>query len=306
MKCENRIKNYGGKNMEIRRIISLVAAFATGALMSINLAPEACAQAQINTKKMKIGDFPEKIMKVVLTGNPMIDNVLQDEISSEWRISPYEFCTLDDFEANKTNPDFYFMILSKSQFKKESEPGIEFLTVVKGGKDAEKGIDEMLEACTFPVRAAQMPSGREFDFLPYIIGAMQGYIQKSMTDDRVGYAGLGKYALGLSGTAGKKVVFASGDVSPKMPETVREKALAAGIEIVDDDEADELLGTGDTNCVISYTVAPSNPEFGSYCYKMLFGAGDHKLYYFKKQSVGRNGDCGFIASEFNKLAAIRR
>ena len=151
-----------------------------------------------------------------------------------------------------------------------------------------------------------MPSGREFDFLPYIIGAMQGYIQKSMTDDRVGYAGLGKYALGLSGTAGKKVVFASGDVSPKMPETVREKALAAGIEIVDDDEADELLGTGDTNCVVSYTVAPSNPEFGSYCYKMLFGAGDHKLYYFKKQSVGRDGDCGFIASEFNKLAAIRR
>ena len=87
---------------------------------------------------------------------------------------------------------------------------------------------------------------------------------------------------------------------------MKEKALAAGIEIVDDDEADELLGTGDMNCIVSYTVAPSNPEFGSYCYKMLFGAGDHKLYYFRKQSVGRDGDCGFIASEFNKLAAVRR
>ncbi len=292
--------------MGIRRIISMVAALAAGALMSMNLAPEALAQAQINTKKMKIGDFPEKVMKVVLTGNPMIDNVLQDEISSEWRISPYEFCTTDDFEANKTNPDFYFMLLSKSQFKEEEEPGIEFLTVVKGGKDAEKGIDAMLEACSFPVRSAQMPSGREFEFLPYIIGAMQGYIQKSMTDDRVGYAGLGKYAAGLSGTAGKKVVFAKGDVSKNLPGTVRDKALAAGIEIVDDDEADELLDTGDMDCVVSYTVAPSNPEFGSYCYKMLFGAGDHKLYYFKKQSVGRDGDCGFIASEFNKLASIRR
>ena len=290
----------------MRRIISVIATLATGALMSTGFAQEACAQAQINTKKMKIGDFPEKVMKVVLTGNPMIDSVLQDEISSEWRISPYEFCTTDDFEANKTNPDFYFMLLSKSQFKEEAEPGIEFLTVVKGGKDAEKGIDAMLEACSFPVRSAQMPSGREFDFLPYIIDAMQGYIRKSMTDDRVGYAGLGKYASGLGGTAGKKVVFAEGDVSKDMPESVRNKALAAGIEIVDDDEADELLGTGDENCVVSYTVAPSAPTFGSYCYKMLFGAGDHKLYYFKKQSVGRDGDCGFIASEFNKLAAVRK
>lgn len=290
----------------MRRIISVIATLATGALMSTGFAQEACAQAQINTKKMKIGDFPEKVMKVVLTGNPMIDSVLQDEISSEWRISPYEFCTTDDFEANKTNPDFYFMLLSKSQFKEEAEPGIEFLTVVKGGKDAEKGIDAMLEACSFPVRSAQMPSGREFDFLPYIIDAMQGYIRKSMTDDRVGYAGLGKYASGLGGTAGKKVVFAEGDVSKDMPESVRNKALAAGIEIVDDDEADELLGTGDENCVVSYTVAPSDPTFGSYCYKMLFGAGDHKLYYFKKQSVGRDGDCGFIASEFNKLAAVRK
>ena len=292
--------------MRTRRIVATLAALATAVLMSMGLAPEACAQAQINTKKMKIGDFPEKIMKVVLTGNPMIDSVLQDEISSGWRISPYEFCTVEDFEANKGNSEFYFMLLSKAQFKKEDAPGIEFLTVVKGGKGADKGIDEMLEACTFPVRAAQMPSGREFDFLPYIIGAMQGYIQKSMTDDRVGYAGLGKYAAGLGGTAGKKVVFASGDVSKNLPETVKEKALAACIEIVDDDEADELLGTGDMNCIVSYTVAPSNPEFGSYCYKMLFGAGDHKLYYFRKQSVGRDGDCGFIASEFNKLAAVRR
>ena len=292
--------------MGMRRIISAIAAFAAGALMSICFAPEACAQAQINTKKMKIGDFPEKVMKVVLTGNPMIDGVLQDVISSEWRISPYEFCTVEDFEANKGNEDFYFMLMSKAQFKKESEPGIEFLTVVKGGKGADKGIDKMLEACSFPVRAAQMPNGREFDFLPYIIGAMQGYIRKSMTDDRVCYAGLGKYAAGLGGTADKKVVFAKGDVSGRMPETVKEKALAAGIEIVNDDEADELLDTGDMNCVVSYTVASSDPEFGSYCYKMLFGAGDHKLYYFKKQSVGRDGDCGFIASEFNKLVSIRR
>ena len=284
--------------MEMKKIAAALAALTLSVAMF--------AQAQINTKKVKLGDFPEKTMKVVLTGNPMVDGVLQDEISSGWRISPYEFCSLEDFEANKTSDDFYFMILSKAQFKDEEAPGIEFLTVVKGGKDAEKGIENMLEACTFPVRSAQMPSGREIEFLPLIIETIQGYIGKAMTDDRVAYAGLGKYAVGISATADKRVVFAKGDVSGKLPESVREKAVAAGVEFVDDDEADEILETGASDCVVSYTVAPADPEFGSYCYKMLFGAGDHRLYYFKRQSVGRDGDCGFIASEMNRLAGERK
>ena len=35
------------------------------------------AQAQINTKKIKIADFPEKVTKVVLNGNDFIDLSLQ-------------------------------------------------------------------------------------------------------------------------------------------------------------------------------------------------------------------------------------
>ncbi len=292
--------------MRIRRIIAAAVTFAAAALVSANFAPEACAQAQINTKKMKIGDFTQKTMKVVLSGNPMFDSVLQDEISSGWRVSPYEFCSLDDFEADRTSPDCYFMLLSKSRFRKESEPGIEFLTVVKGGKNAEKGIDEMLEVCTFPVRAAQMPSGREFDFMPAIIDIIQNYISKSMEDDRAGYAGLGKFACGISATSGMNLVLADGDVSRNISETVRSNAVEAGIAFVDDDEADEIMSSGDMNSVVSYTVAPTNPESGSYCYRMLIGAGNHRLYYFRKQRVGKDGDCGFVASEINRLAGVRK
>lgn len=284
--------------MEMKRIFT--------ALVAIAMPLAVFAQAQINTKKVKLGDFPEKTMKVVLTGNPMIDGVLQDEISSGWRISPYEFCTLDDFEKCKTSGDWYFMLLSKAQFKDEAEPGIEFLTVVKGGAKAAEGIDNMLEVCSFPVMPAQNPSGREIEFLPLIIETVQGYIGKAMKDDRVAYAGLGKYAVGIQGTAGMRVVFADSDVSGNMPQSIREKAAAAGVEFVDADDADEILDAGEAGCVVSYTVAPDTPEFGSYCYKMLFGAGDHKLYYFKRQSVGRDGDCGFIASEINRVASVRK
>ena len=44
------------------------------------------AQAQITTKKIKIADFPEKITKIVLTGNDFYDLALRDEIAAGWTL----------------------------------------------------------------------------------------------------------------------------------------------------------------------------------------------------------------------------
>ena len=76
------------------------------------------AQAQINTKKMKIGDFTEKVTKVVLTGRGFYDAALKNEVAANWRVSPYEFCTLEEFEKLKYYDDYYFLITVSGQFKK--------------------------------------------------------------------------------------------------------------------------------------------------------------------------------------------
>ena len=94
----------------------------------------AAAQAQIDTKKVKIGDFTQKVTKVVLTGNQFYDACLQSEVSTKWHVSPYEFCSMAEFEKMKTDASYYFLITTKGQFKKEAEPGLTFLTLVKGGK----------------------------------------------------------------------------------------------------------------------------------------------------------------------------
>jgi hypothetical protein len=88
-------------------------------MMAVALPLLAGAQAQINTKKIKIADFPQKITKVVLTGNDFYDLALRDEIASGWRLSAYEFCTLDEFEALKTSEDYYFLMTADGKFKKE-------------------------------------------------------------------------------------------------------------------------------------------------------------------------------------------
>jgi hypothetical protein len=84
----------------------------TAALMPII----AGAQAQINTKKVKISDFTQKTTKIVLTGNMFFDASLKDDVQAMWRTTPYEFCTMAEFDALKGNgkggQQFQIMCLS--------------------------------------------------------------------------------------------------------------------------------------------------------------------------------------------------
>ena len=67
------------------------------------------AQAQIDTKKMKISDFTSKVTKVVLTGNPIHDAYMKKAVSSKWNVSPFEFCILSEYESLKSNDSYYFL-----------------------------------------------------------------------------------------------------------------------------------------------------------------------------------------------------
>ena len=151
--------------------------------LTIILPLTASAQAQITTKKVKISDFPEKTTKVVLTGNSLFDAILKEEIAARWRIAPYEFCTLNEFNELKGKDNYYFLISTKGQFKTEGEPGLQFLTLVKGGKAAEGGIDQMLEIVSLPIASAEEPSGRELTFLPAFITILQQNTLDSIDHD---------------------------------------------------------------------------------------------------------------------------
>ena len=153
------------------------------------------AQAQITTKKVKIGDFTQKITKVVLTGNDFYDLSLQDEVKARWRVSPYEFCTWEEFMNDRNSSDYYFLITTSSQFKKESEPGLDLLTLLKGGTGAT--INSMMEVMFMPLASSEDPSGREYVFLPVLLDIIQAHTLKSMEKDLHGYVGLSGYSTNM-------------------------------------------------------------------------------------------------------------
>lgn len=263
------------------------------------------AQAQIITKKMQLRDFNEKVTKVVINGNTFFDSALKDEISVRWRISPYEFCTLEEFEQLKGNDQYYFLMTTQGQFRKETAPGLMFLTLVKGGKGADKGIDEMLEVVSLPVASAEYPSGRELIFLPALLDIIQNHTLASMDKDLNAYGGLGNTAEALGKSGDMTIVFSEDDLSKSVTKDIIKRKFDENMIITDEDSADQYMLDNTAGTLVSYVVAPSEPVHGSYCYNMLIDSQTHKLYFFRKQRINRSINVGFTPQDLERITAHR-
>lgn len=265
----------------------------------------ASGQAQITTKKAKIADFPNKVTKVVLPGNAFYDGAFQEVISSRWRVSPFEFCSLNEFDKLKGSDQYYFMMLTQGQFKNENEPGLQFITLIKGGADAAKGIDSMLEVVTVPFAAADFPSGRELIYLPALIDIIQNYTMSSIEKDFSNLGGLSAYATNLTKANKMEIVFAEDDLSDEITEADKAAMAEKNIRITDSEEVDALADGKGSNTLVSYTVAPEEPVAGSFCYKMLIDTNTHELYYFRKHKISKKLSKGFLSEDIKRITAFR-
>lgn len=261
-------------------------------------------QAQIDTKKMKISDFTQKTTKVVLTGNQFHDACLESEVTAKWLVSPFEFCTLAEFDKLKTDDNYYFLLTTKGQFKKESEPGLIFLTLVKGGKNI-KDIDDMLEIVAFPYASADNPSGREVVFLPTILDIIQNYALDSMEKDINAYTGLPNYTMNISKSGDMTLVFSEHDLSAEITPEVKNTCFDSNVLVLDESEADGYVSPERVNTLVSYVVYPTSATSGSYCYKMLIDPQTSKLYYFRKHRITKKVGPGFLAEDLKRISAPR-
>ena len=259
----------------------------------------ASAQAQIETKKVKISDFTQKITKVVLHGNEFYDAILKEEIALRCRISPYEFCTLEEFEELKTNSQYYFLITTLGQFKKETAPGIQFLSLVKGGKGAKKGVGEMLEVASLPYASVEYPSGRELVFLPALLDIIQNHTVKSMDSDFDGYVGMSRNTKNMQQAQQMKIVFFEDEINKEVDRVMR--ASDERFVMADEDEADQYLIDNAPNTLVSYMVAPTEPVNGSYCYKLLINAETHELYFYRRHKITEKYGVGFLIEDFDYI-----
>lgn len=271
------------------------------AALAIAVSLTMAAQGKVSTRKYVITDFSDKITKVVLPGSGVLDGALRSEITKNWTISAYEFCSVAEFEKLKKSSDYYFLLTGESLFKGEQGPGILFLTLVKGGSEAGEGTSGMHEVVSIPLCSSGISSGRELVFLGAMVEAVQSFTYAAMESEKVaylrdrwfneGYAKLGKMMT---------IYLASEDISESVNDASR--YLDGDFYIVPEDNADGMFLAGSFNTLCSYTVAPFTPTDGaSYSYTMLFEAGTRRLCYLHRHKITAKEAPGFTDQDLRTI-----
>ncbi len=255
------------------------------------------AQAKIYTKKMKVADFTEKTLKVVVNGSEMIDATFKDAVKFHWKLSPYEFCTLKEFDELKTDDNYYFMFIAGKN------DGLDHLEIVKGTKNPGEDLGKMLSVVSMPIRATGERGIRHLIYLGAYMDFFQSYIADAMTNDIVGYSGLSRKALNAKAAKGSKFLMVDSDLSAKpIDGELKFKMEQADMRIVNEDAATDALFSGNaSSTIVSYCVRPTNDPKNKYCYTFLIGAEDHKLYYCHKRYYTKDEDADFTPSDIKKL-----
>lgn len=263
----------------------------------------AFAEGKFETKKYKISDFRHRTTYVVLPGNEMTDAMLRTELQMVWNLSPYEFCSIDEFNASKTNPENYFMVFVDSTFKNERhDDGVSALAVYKGSDQAKDGVDGLYLVASMPVCSAEDPDGREVIFMRNLIIILQDQISDMLQRE---FNVSSRPVVDLNTSMKKwtkRCAIAMEDMASVPSSETVSKYSDINIDFVDHAAIDAYVQTG-ADMLVGYVVAPEHPNSGAMCYCMLMDASTGELMYIVKRPVSIRKPKGFIEAD---LAAFSR
>ena len=178
-----------------RLLISAVAVLVLGTALY--------GQGKVTTRSYRFSDFTDKVTKVVMSGNEIIDSALRQEVVTRWSTSAFEFCTAEEFDKLKPSSDYYFLLTVAGKFKGEEDPGIVFLTLVKGGTEGRDDVNQLTEVLSLPLGTTPTGTGREVVFLPALVEGIQAFALQAMESEKAAYQRAdwfnGNYGLWQSG-----------------------------------------------------------------------------------------------------------
>ena len=279
--------------MKMKRTIILFA------LLCVSAA--AFAQGRVTTRKYLFSDFTDKITKVVMSGNELLDGALRQEVVDQWTASPFEFCPMAEYETLKKSDTYYFLLMTAGQAKGEEAPMVRFLTLEKGGADKGDNVALRTEVISLPLCPVEGGDGRELVFLPALVKGIQEFTLEAMESEKVAYTGMAWFNGHFDRKGGtKRIYLAREDVSKSVAGKDLEKYLDEDMILCDEDEADKVYTDKTYNTLVSYTVSA-----GTWSYKMLLEADTDTLYFIRKHKVNAKSAPGFLAEDLKRISKKR-
>lgn len=255
-------------------------------------------------KRVYLEDFEKKTTQVVVKGNHSLDDImLIDAVKKYWYLSPYEVCSMENFEKIKGDTSYFFLMRVDGQFSKEKEPSMEFLTLVKGGEEAEKGLNHMPEILSLPYRTLDDDSGDSFAYLAPFINIIQSHIVKIQERKMSALVGISAYSDGMNDAGNRTILFCKEDFGFEVTQEMLDEDFHGKAKLVTKDEKERAIKDWDKETLVAIIVAPSVNQKGAFCFKMLISTDTRELFLYKKHKMMGKFGVGFTNEDYKRIAA---
>jgi hypothetical protein len=254
--------------------------------------------------KDEIKQFEASKTCVVLEDDPFSSyNIyIKEAVKACWKITPYEFITVKDFNVRRLNPAYSFIVITQTNFDLDRSHGLyNFLNLLQG-KDVDK-LSEMPELCAIPLSFAGVSDLIYSYKLGAIVAFMQKHAQKISEDPSLSLRKYLKYYnKNIPGIKNKTILVEEDDLTPEISTIKKIKKYYSGsIEIVTNDEIIKAIENKSPGTVILHKVGPMGDRDSGYCFIMLIGTDDSELYYYDLHMVDKSNPNGLLPGDLKRL-----
>jgi len=256
----------------------------------------------ISQTRKVFANFGTKTTKVVIPSTTLADLTLRDAVSRLWRISPYEFCTFEEYEKIKQDTSYFFLLRADGMYKKELEPKIEYLTLVKGGPEQKNGLYSSHNIINLPLQQSDDLLGENLSVIPAYVSIIQDHIYGIQQDITLAFKGTQSYSDRISQAKGRKILFSKEQIGYNLSEEDLQTLFNGSASFVPGDEIEKALTKSSPDTVVAVVIKPKGENRGSFCYKMIISADNYKLLFFRRHKIGKSTPAGFTKEDIRKIS----
>jgi hypothetical protein len=230
------------------------------------------------------------------------NSYIKKAVETFWKITPYEFIEVAEFNVRRLNPAYSFIVLTQTSFGKDKSHSLfNFINLIQGKRVSKLG--EMPEICAIPLSVA---GEDDFEY-GYKLGAILLFMQKHarmISDDPslTGRKYLKYYNKYIPEVHNKTILVNQDDLAPDISTIDKIKAIYKNnIEIVTEDEIVKAIENKTPDTLILHKVGPAGDKGSGYCFKMLIGTDDANMYYYNQHLIDEANPNGLLPADLKRL-----
>jgi len=242
---------------------------------------------------------------IVVEDNPFsfYNAELKTAVEKYWKVTPYRFITVNEFNVMRTDPAYSFIVLTITNFSNDkSGSAYDFLNLLLGA-DVDN-LDELPEFCAIPLSFAGADEGEYSYKMGLIVRFMQYHadlVTKNPTLSSLRY--LKYYNKNVPEISKKTILVRIEDLAPEIDTEEKIKAYYPyAVKIVDEDAIISAVENREKDVLIFHKVGPDGSKQTGTCLKMLIGTDDAVMYYHDIHMVDSKNANGMLISDLKRIA----